>query len=220
VAPGELVTLIGRGLGPDQGVQADIPGGSDRLPNMLGGTQVFVNGIAAPVLFAQANQVNAIVPFGVAGQDSAQIQVSHDGQRTGMVTVSVVPVQPGVLTTKGSANGQAVVLNQDGSLNSPGNPAAKGSTVSIFATGTGQTDPPGADGQFTAGDLAKPVAPVDVLIGGIGADVIATRTPRGMFAGLLQVDARVPAETASGPAVLLSLSAGDVISPPATVAIR
>ena len=42
--------------------------------------------------------------------------------------------------------------------------AAKGSVVSIFATGEGQTDPGGIDGRLANDTLPKPKLPVEVWI--------------------------------------------------------
>ena len=182
---------------------------------------MFFNGVAAPLLFAQANQVNAIVPFEVSGQgNTATVQISHSGQTTQTVTVSVVKKQPGIFTTGGTGSGQAIVQNADGSLNSSSNLAAKGSTISILATGAGQTTPILPDGTFATDDSNRPRLRITVLIGGIGAEVVSSRVPVGFPAGLIQVDVQIPAGAPSGPAVSLELGVGDVLSPPATLAIQ
>jgi uncharacterized protein (TIGR03437 family) len=231
VAPGQLVTLFGSGIGPATGASFSPGTGPNSgalfpffppVPTTLGDTQVFFNGVAAPLLFAQANQVNAIVPFEVLqrGTGTADVQISHGGQMTQTVTVSVVKKQPGIFTTGGTGSGQAIVQNADGSLNSSSNLAAKGSTVSILGTGAGQTTPPLPDGTFAIDNSIRPRLRITVLIGGIGAEVIGARVPSGLFAGLLQVDVRIPAAAPSGPAVSLELGVGDVLSPPATMAIQ
>jgi uncharacterized protein (TIGR03437 family) len=46
-------------------------------------------------------------------------------------------------------NNSAAALNQDGTLNSPQNPAQPGSTVMLFGTGGGQTVPPSVAGEIT-----------------------------------------------------------------------
>jgi uncharacterized protein (TIGR03437 family) len=173
-------------------------------------------------LFAQANQVNAIVPFEVLqrGTGTADVQISHGGQMTQTVTVSVVKKQPGIFTTGGTGSGQAIVQNADGSLNSSSNLAAKGSTISILATGAGQTTPILPDGTFATDDSNRPRLRITVLIGGIGAEVVSARVPVGFLAGLIQVDVQIPAGAPSGPAVSLELGVGDVLSPPATLAIQ
>ena len=59
------------------------------------------------------------------------------------------------------------MLNEDFTVNSPANPAARGSILQIFATGEGQTDPPGVDGKLLlAPPLPDIIAQVLVFIGG------------------------------------------------------
>ncbi|HEY6346699.1 MAG TPA: PQQ-binding-like beta-propeller repeat protein [Bryobacteraceae bacterium] len=218
LAPGQLVTLFGSGIGPDTGASFPFsPGMAPEsgtlfpffppVPTSLGNTQVFFNGVAAPLLFAQANQVNAIVPFEVLGQgDTADVQISHSGQMTQTVTVSVVKKQPGIFTIGETGSGQAIVQNADGSLNSPSNPAAKGSTISILATGAGQTTPTLPDGTIAPDDSSQPRLRITVLIGGIGGEAVSARVPLGFVAGLIQVDVRIPAGAPSGPQVSLDTS--------------
>lgn len=194
--------------------------GTGTLPTSLGGTQVSFGGVPAPLLFSSANQVNAIVPFAMTGRQTAELSIVHDGQNTPPVTVSIVEVQPGLFTMRGAGMGPAIILNQDGGLNSGSNPASKGSTVSIFATGAGQTNPPGVDGMFATNDSSAPLRRVEALIGGIGGEVLSARTARGLFAGVIRVDVRVPANVASSLETRIALAVGDVISPPATIAIR
>jgi len=50
----------GVGLGPSQPVTA-YPAASTPYPTTLGGTQVLFDGVAAPMLYATANQINAVV---------------------------------------------------------------------------------------------------------------------------------------------------------------
>jgi hypothetical protein len=56
VAPGELVTLIGSGLGPSSPVQ---PGGN----TMAGGASVLFDGMPAPILYAGIDEIQLVVPY-------------------------------------------------------------------------------------------------------------------------------------------------------------
>jgi uncharacterized protein (TIGR03437 family) len=54
--------------------------------------------------------------------------------------------------------GQALAINQDGTVNTPANPAARGSVLTFWATGQGTTQPASGDGQpASAGKLQVPV---------------------------------------------------------------
>ena len=91
----------------------------------------------------------------------------------------------------GNGTGNAVIVNQDGSINSDQNPAPRGSIVVLYATGEGQTNPAGVTGQPAQSPFPKPVLPVSLTIGGIAAGVLWAGEAPG-FVGLLQINAQVP----------------------------
>jgi uncharacterized protein (TIGR03437 family) len=57
----------------------------------------------------------------------------------------------GVFSSDSTGAGQAAALNQDGltlnTVNTVANPAKIGDTISVYATGEGQTTPTGVDGK-------------------------------------------------------------------------
>ena len=111
-------------------------------------------------------------------------------------------------------------MNQVFSVNAASNPAEKGSIIQIFATGEGQTDPGGVDARLATSVLPKPLLPVSVRIGGIMADVVYAGAAPDLVAGVIQVNARVPAGVASG-AVPVTIIVGTQESRAGvTVAIR
>lgn len=77
IAPGEIVTLFGSGLGPREGVAFQLVDG--RVPVSLAGTQVLVNGEAVPILFSSYWQVNAILPYSLTSFTKPKIQVVSNG---------------------------------------------------------------------------------------------------------------------------------------------
>ena len=153
IAPGELVELLGSGLGPQQGIQTGATPQTP-YPTQAGGVTVTFDGKPAPLLWVQDGQINAVVPWSVAGP-TTEICVTYDTVETNCLSSAVVEAAPGVFTTDGT---HAIALNQDGTLNSAANPAALDSTVTIFATGLGPLNPPLADGA-----LAEPPLPADTL---------------------------------------------------------
>jgi uncharacterized protein (TIGR03437 family) len=64
VTPGEIISIFGTNFGPATGLTASIGTEQTGLPTQLGGVQVLFDGVAAPLLYASSNQINAIVPFG------------------------------------------------------------------------------------------------------------------------------------------------------------
>ena len=163
IAPGEIVTLKGSGLGPAQLVSAHA--GSDGFyPTQLSGTSVQFNGVSAPLLYTSATQVAAVAPYGVTGP-AVQVTVTYQGQTSVPATVQVFATAPGLFTADGTGAGQAAAINQDGTINSASNPAPIGSVISLYATGGGQTLPAGMDGQVSTLPLARQSLPVLVSIG-------------------------------------------------------
>ena len=217
VAPGELITLSGSGIGPSSAQQ---PAGS-ASSTVLGGTSVLFDGTPAPLLYAGANQINAVAPFALSGKTSTQLKITAQGQAIAGVTVSVTSSSPAIFTLDSSGIGQGAILNQDSTVNSASNPATKGSIVAIYATGAGQTNPASTDGQITGSSLPTPLLPASVQIGGQDAKVVYAGAAPGLIAGVVQINATIPANAPSGPAVPIVLRVGTVGSQAGvTVAIQ
>ena len=190
VAPGEIVSIFGQDMGPTQGVIPGFDPDSGRLPASVQGVGVFFGGTPAPLFFVRGDQINAQVPYEVAGLDEVDVQVIAPGRFGNTVSVPVVESHPGVFSN---------VLNQDFTVNSSDNPAAPRSFVSLFVTGQGLVDPAVATGTPAPAVAPFPVArlPVKVTVGGPDAsNIAAVLAPN--FVGLLQVNAQLPAEAASG----------------------
>ena len=208
LAPGEIITLIGSAIGP-----ADPTQNTDgTIQTALGGTRVLLNGQPAPLLYASSNQINAVVPYGLTG-DNATLVIEAQGQKLAKLTLPVIGAVPGLFTIDGSGAGPGAILNEDYSGNSPSNPAPRGSVVSLFATGAGQMDPSAADGQIADGTtLTKPVLPVSVQIGGIAAEMLYAGIAPGLISNVLQVNVRLPDEIAPDYAVPILVQVGSVRS--------
>jgi len=201
VAPGEMVTIFGSSIGPSELVPA--PVAEDlRLPATLAETRVMFNGMPAPLLYVSDQQSSAIVPYEVAGQASVDVQVEYKGTRSDAITVPVLPSRPGIFSVDGSGWGQALIRNQDGSLNSPSNPAERGSVITLFATGGGEAAPGVQAGEILGAVLPQTSLPLWVFFDltdnefqepSKAAEIL--RAASAAVAGLLQVDLRVPANT-------------------------
>jgi uncharacterized protein (TIGR03437 family) len=219
ISPGEIVTLFGSGLGPENGAGLTL-GSNGLVTKFLTGTRVLFDGEPAAMIFAQDGQVNAVAPYAVEGRSSVQVQLEAQGQKSNVIAAQVVQAAPGIFTLDSSGSGQAAALNQDGSLNSAANPAGRGSIVVFFATGAGQTEPPGVDGKPASPPLPAPVLPVAVEVAGLNAEILYAGGAPGLVAGVVQVNARIPEQAAPGSASPLVLRSGGARSQPGvTVAI-
>jgi uncharacterized protein (TIGR03437 family) len=219
VAPGEVIVIWGGGLGPTPLVQyqADANG---LVPTSLGGTSVYVNGVLAPVLYASANQVAAVVPFGINGSLS-QLYVQSQNVTSAPFNLSVASQIPAIFTLDSSGAGQAAAINnQDGSINGPAHPAKVGDYVQLYITGAGQTNPAGTDGLIPTGPGPVPVGEVKVSIGGQNANVNFAGGAPGAVAGVFQVNALIPSGVTAGAAVTVVVQVGTSNSQPGvTIAV-
>ncbi len=220
LAPGEIIAIFGTGLGPATGVSAPtVPGGV--VANSLGGTQVLIGGVAAPVLYAQDGLIGAIVPYEVAGQTIVPVGITYQGVPSAPATFAVTAVSPAIFTYGNSGQGQATILNQDGSQNASSNPASRGSTVTLYALGAGQVNPPSADGAIVGAATSQPVAPVSILVDGQPAAVSYAGDVQGGVSGVLQVNFQVPQQASAGSAVSVQVIVGPGQSQPGvTMAIQ
>ena len=188
LSPGEIFTIYGSGIGPAMGLSGALDSGM--MATTLGDTQVLFGNTPAPLYYVESQQINAQVPYEVAGQTSAQVQVLYQGETVMNVQVSLVAASPALFTVD-SGVGQVVAVNEDGSLNSTQNPARPSSVVVLYATGGGQTQPAGVTGQAAQAPYGMPQLPVSLTIAGVAADVIWAGSAPG-FVGLLQINARIP----------------------------
>ncbi len=190
VSPGAIVSILGGGMGPAVGVGGAVTNG--RLQTTIAETRVLFDGIPAPLLYVRSDQINAVVPYGVSGS-TTQIQVEYKGEKSNTISAPVAAATPAVFTSNASGTGQGAVLNQDGSVNSPANPAARGSVVSLYATGLGQTDPAGEDGKVNGDVLPKPLLTAGVFIGPGEAEIRYAGAAPLLVAGAFQVNFVIPA---------------------------
>jgi uncharacterized protein (TIGR03437 family) len=215
VAPGEIISIFGLGLGPDQPVTA-YPAASAPYPTTLGGTQVLFDGLQAPLLYVSANQINAVVPYEVKAPVT-EMKVLGAAGMDGPRAMPVADAVPAIFTYDSSGIGEAAVLNQDLTYNSIANPAARGSIITFYATGTGLMNTSVTDGSVTSLSLQPsqqptPKLPVSVQIRGQDAQVKYAGAAPGYVSGLLQVNVVVPITINFGNLIPLSLMVGNYTS--------
>jgi uncharacterized protein (TIGR03437 family) len=221
VAPGEIVSLFGSAIGPPTPAYLTLTN-SRLVANSLEGVRVYFDGVPAPLLYASAGQVNAVVPYSVAGNSTTQLQVEYLGVLSNQVALQVAATAPGIFSVTGSGQGQGAILNaRDGTVNSALNPAVRGDWVTIFATGAGITTPAGVDGFVASAPFPVPNANVTVSMGGLPCQVSFEGAAPGLVSGILQINAQVPAELAPGPEVPIQIGIGYANSLPAvTLAVQ
>lgn len=177
-----------------------------------GGPMLLFNGVPAPILYAGANQINAIVPFGLDVTQSASVQLLDAGQTLGIAQVSTAAAAPALFTEAGGGTGPGAILNQDYSINSAVNPAARGSYIVLFGTGFGLLRGAVADGAIVNAAVNF-LLPVTASISGAPAKVIYAGSAYGLIAGVAQVNVQIPVNIPANSSAPVLVKVGSATSP-------
>ena len=195
LAPGALGTVFGKDLGgPESGILAEFTGRSnDMLPTNIAGIRLLVFDAfdsplgEAPLLYLDDQQVNFQMPFEVAGMSLVRMVVDNNGARSEPEGVQLTPSAPGIFTYDGV---RAIATNQDGSLNSPTNPAARRDVMTVYMTGQGPVAPNWPTGKAaSAVPLILAPAEAHAFVGGVEGKIEFLGLAPGMV-GVLQMNFR------------------------------
>lgn len=210
VAPGSLFSIFGTGLSAQTASASTLP-----LSRNLGGTQVLVNGELAPLVYVSGTQINAQMPIDVPTGQPVSLTITNAGVASNAVTVTVPAAAPGLFTLDGK---QAIVQNQNGSLNSNGAPARPGDVLVAYLTGGGAVNAAGpwVTGAGSPGGPSSVSAPYSITVGGNPAVVEYLGLTPG-FVGLYQANFMVPAIAPGSYPVVVTV--GGVSSNAASIAV-
>ncbi len=196
LAPGSIASAFGQNLAAGTASANTLP-----LPTMLAGVTVIVKDSAAkelpaPVFFVSPGQINYLVPEASA-LGPAAIAVSRQGTVVASAMVQLDAVSPGLFSADASGTGVAAAVAVTNTPNGaqtsqltfqcppggscvpvPVDLGGAGSDVVLILFGTG-----------IRGASANPA--VTAAIGGIAAELLFAG-PQGGYAGLDQVNVRVP----------------------------
>jgi uncharacterized protein (TIGR03437 family) len=184
VSPGCVISIFLENVEVTGATAQSVP-----LPTELAGLQVRVNGSPIPLfgVFGPQRQINAQLPYLPPGP--ATMEIRSGSVTTAPFSFTVTAAAPGIVVF---GTNRAVVVNQDGTVNTAENPAQRGSVVTVYMTGQGAVTPTVAAGAASPGDpLALPAAPATARIGSMEAAIrFIGLTPGGV--GLLQANLEVP----------------------------
>ncbi|HVV44931.1 MAG TPA: hypothetical protein VHC72_06985 [Bryobacteraceae bacterium] len=202
VAPGMITALFSTGgdqqFGTGAAAATAVP-----LPKTLNGIQVLVNNTPSPLFYAGPNQINFQVPSNAPTSGTADIQVvdTATNRVLGDTTVVMNDVAPGIFTQNASGSGDGVIANQDGTLNTPSNPAKAGSVVTLYMTGQGYISGMPADGDVSNAALSTPYQPL-VYIGGqtfVPEENVLYSGLAPTLVGVWQINVKIPNDVISVP---------------------
>jgi uncharacterized protein (TIGR03437 family) len=182
IAPGMLLNVTGTGLTAADAPNLQVLFQPDSSPS-----------IPAQILSVDSNRIELRVPTPISGANSAAIQILNNTVLLAQVTAAVADAVPGIFA---DASGQAIALNEDGTLNSAANPAARGSILVLYGTGEGVSG-----------------LPVSVDVAGYSADVLYAGPVAG-YPGLLQVNARMPSGYIGPGTMGITIGVGTTLSQP------
>jgi uncharacterized protein (TIGR03437 family) len=182
VSQGGLASIVGVNLSSGKG-SAPAP-----FVTEFGDVTVMVNGVASPILYISPTLINFQVPWQTQ-PGTAAVQLTVNGQNAPTVGVKVGNAAPGIFMLSAQ---YASVFNDDGTLNTAGNPAKEGSQISVYLTGSGPVNPPLQNGvPSPAIPLSVLTSPYSATIGTANAPVVfAEMTPESV--GVVQLNIMVP----------------------------
>jgi uncharacterized protein (TIGR03437 family) len=184
--PGSVFALFGVDLATKTAQAISVP-----LPMTLLTTTVTVNGAQVPLFYVSPGQIDAQMPWDVAGNSVASVVVKNGTSTSNAAAVYVPDTGTPGISVYGTD--RAVVTNADGSVNSSTAPASVGDEVVAWFTGGGPvqaagplvTGAPAPNGlSYVTGTYTVTVGSVDAMVDYIGL------TPGSI--GLYQVNFVVP----------------------------
>jgi uncharacterized protein (TIGR03437 family) len=197
LSPGSYISIYGSNLaGADSANATTLP-----LPKTLNGASLG----SMPLLYASANQINALYPL------NATTLTSGWTSPAGSITphYSVVELQPGVYTQDTSGSGPGVIANAfTGQLIDKSHPAHASDYIVVYCTGLGPVTGPNKEPAPVDGTAAPlttiyhTTAQVTANIGGVPAPVVFAGLTPG-FAALYQVNIQIPPGAGSGAVTLV-----------------
>ena len=198
LSPGENIVIWGTNIGPPTLTYGALTAGGTALDTSAGNTRVLFDGVPAPVVYALATQTSVIVPYEVAAGPIATVVVEYQGVQSDTLTFKVTAAVPGIYTQNQQGFGPGAILNQNGvTVNGPDAPAPKGSIVSVYMTGEGQTSPPGVTGAIVPVNAPapwkQPRLRATATVAGLPATVQYYGSAPSMVSGIMQVNLQIPA---------------------------
>jgi uncharacterized protein (TIGR03437 family) len=192
------------------------------LPTALGDTQVLVNLQPTQLFYVSPTQINLPLSLSLPTSGTVDIRVvsKSTGRIFGDADLTLTTVSPGLFTLNASGVGQLAALNQDNSVNGPGNPLTRGQVIQIFGTGQGAVSNAPPDGTLTTG-LAPTLVTPQIQIGTVpvpATNLLYSGLAPGLI-GVWQIDILVPTTVTAGSSVpvLVTMSSVPSGDPSSTV---
>lgn len=182
------------------------------MPTVLADTQVRLNGRPVPLHFVSPGQINFLIPNDAPNSGDMEVMVTREstGQILASGTIPMNSYAPGLFTSAGNGTAALATTNQDGSINSPSNPAKRGEVITLYGTGMGHIAGAPADGDVPGHPVPGPVPQVVLGTGFVPAENIQYSGLAPGLIGVWQINVKIPEGTAPADAVPLSVILGSI----------
>jgi uncharacterized protein (TIGR03437 family) len=172
---------------------------------------VSIGEVPAHIYYVSPTQVNLLIPSTLTA-GPAELQLTLDGRAGPAVKIQLVTAAPALFRQN---ERWIVACRPDGGVVTEESPAHPGDIVTLYATGLGRTIPNPRSGEIpTQAAVLERRAEFQVLLDGepVSSDRILYAGVAPGFAGLYQINLRLPDATPANPEVRLKL--GGETSPP------
>jgi uncharacterized protein (TIGR03437 family) len=199
LAPGMLAVLgrYGLPMSISDGAAQTVP-----WPTTLADVNLTVNGVAAPI-FGTLSAFGAIkfqVPYEtpISGTANFIATQASTGAVLSVGSFQMTKANPGFFTTNAAGTAIVAAQNADGTTNTAGNQAARGSIITLYLTGLGQVAGNPPDGQPPSGSLPAPAATTVTIDGVTLTSTQVNYSGLGAFPGGWQINCTIPDAVAPG----------------------
>lgn len=204
LAPNTIATIFGTNLSFGTAAVSAATMHGDQLPFSMAGTTVYVDGTQSGLYYVSPTQINFLIP-NVLHPGTITLQLARDGFSGPPVSITLQDTAPAIFQ---DTLGNAIATHLDGSLISATTPAARGEWVVLYCVGLGRTIPDALN--YTPAATAAPIVEIQQLaltLSGqaVGASQInyAGLTPG--FAGLYQINLKIPDASPADPQIVVSI---------------
>ena len=213
LAPGAIATVFGTGFPATAQQPSTLP-----LPETLEGFSVQVAGRPAPLFYLDSTQANLQIPVETPADTLVQSLVRVGQRYLPAETFFSSAAQPGLFPL---SQNRAVVVNQNGTVNTPLNPERRGRVIVAYLTGIGATLPASATGRGAPASepYARAALRASATVGGADAEIVFLGMTPG-YVGLTQANLRIGDGAATGPNVPIVIEVGGYRSPEMWIAVE
>jgi uncharacterized protein (TIGR03437 family) len=211
ISPGAWISIYGTNLAYTTRLWKDSEILGGKLPTLLDGVSVSIDGRLAAVNYISPIQLNVQVPDDTATGPVTLAVTTPQGTAT--TTVPMQTVSPGLFMYQAANARYVAAQHADYSIVGPpglypgaSSPAKPGEVIILYATGFGPTTPPTPSGQVVTS--AAPVVNLSAITATIGGLQATVQWAGITMAGVWQLNVQVPAGAATGDAAIVAQIGG------------